>query len=144
MDAAQQRSARQQAQALLPGLGFPSPAGVGDALPIVDDQGRLERWFVPVRAGATLLGFVVLSPTLTLLRSSAFAAPVPADDWLDPQRIRARAEEFSGEQAVEQPTLGHDGPADHLAWKVPMRSGTVMVAGAALWWQRPRDPGVTG
>ena len=101
------------------------------------------RWFVPVVRGDDLLGFLDFAGA-TLLRSSFFRPAGPARDWLDRDHIRGVAERFSGQDATGPPVLSHDGPPDHLAWRVPMPSGAVFVAGASAWWARLRPDDVTG
>ena len=90
-----------------------------------------------------LLGFLDFAGA-TLLRSSFFRPAGPARDWLDRDHIRRVAERFSGQDATGPPVLSHDGPPDHLAWRVPMPSGAVFVAGASAWWARLRPDDVTG
>lgn len=141
MDAA--AAAGERAARLLPGLGFPAGTTVGGAIPVQSDAGTGERWFVPAVRGDDLVGFLDFDGVV-LRRSSFLPSPTPAGEWLDPAQIRATAERFSGQQAADDPVLTHDGPPDHLAWRVPMRSGVVFVAGSAAWWARPRPDDVTG
>ncbi|MFT3860436.1 hypothetical protein [Micropruina sp.] len=137
-------AAGERAARLLPGLGFPADTTAGGAIAIESDAAASHRWFVPAVRGDDLLGFLVFDGDV-LLRSSSFPSPVPAGDWLDAERIRERAERFSGDRAVGEPVLSHDGAPDHhLAWRVPMPSGFVFVAGTAAWWSRPRPDQVTG
>lgn len=117
-------------------------AGVGDPVPIVDPDGRHDRWFVPVVVDATLLGFVVLGRDLVVHRWSTFqrrpgsldGCPEAAE-WMDRERIAATAESVAGSAApTASPVLSYDGAPDRLAWRVPLADGGVAwVAGSTAW-----------
>ena len=141
-------AAGRRADDLLPGLGYPGDVSAG--VPIVvapapggPPSGGARRWFVPIERGPDLLGYLLLTDDAVLSHSS-FAPPMPARDWVDADHIRQRAERFGGGAATGPAVLTHDGPAAHLAWRVPLAGGVVMVAGSVCWWQRPRPDDVTG
>jgi hypothetical protein len=130
------------------GLGDAGPRGagrIGAALPVVSADGERHSWFVPVTVGDRLAGFLQLRPDATLLRFSTFqrrpgdleGCPAAAD-WLDPERIRqrAQAQRRSGE-AVGEPFLSYDRSPERIAWAVPLVSATgrrlVYVAGDTVF-----------
>lgn len=121
------------------------PALLGEPLPVLDGDGRLSSWFVPLVDGDRLVGFVELLPDLTHRRTSWFPRRPDSRDgcppwawWLDPSSVleHARAEIRSEETAAD-PYLSFDGVPDRLAWAVPVQGPhggrIVFVAGDSAW-----------
>jgi hypothetical protein len=91
-------------------------------------DGRLHSWFVPVTVGNQLVGFFQFLPDGTLMRFSSFqrrageltGCPAAAD-WLDPNRIQARAEiQRQPDETSSKPFLTYDRAPDRLVWAVPL------------------------
>lgn len=90
-------------------------------------DGRLHSWFVPVTVGNHLTGFFQMLPNGTFMRFSAFqhraselsGCPAAAD-WLDSNRIKARAEaQRQPDETSGQPFLTYDRTPDKIVWAVP-------------------------
>ena len=90
--------------------------------------GRLHSWFVPVTVGNQLAGFFQFLPDGTFMRFSSFqhragelAGCPAAADWLDPNRIQARAEvQRQPDETSSKPFLTYDRTPDRLVWAVPL------------------------
>lgn len=91
-------------------------------------DGRLHSWFVPVTVGNQLAGFFQFLPDGTFMRFSSFqrradelAGCPAAADWLDPDRIQARADvQRKPGETSSKPFLTYDRTPDRLVWAVPM------------------------
>jgi len=124
-------------------------ATTGDALPVVAPGGAQHSWFVPFTTAGKLAAFAQLKPDGELLRFSTFqrrpgdlAGCPEAADWLDTDRIRARALTLArGSERAGDPLLSFDRNPDRLAWSVPLTGGAgtrhVWVAGAAVYEAAP-------
>lgn len=143
--------ARDAARALL-SQGFfanepDSAIRVGTPLAVMEpDRSRQHSWFVPLEVGPKLVGFVHLTNSLTPLRASSFQrqphvyADCPAlADWIDPDRIRARAATLAdGDEQLSSPFLTYDGDPSRLVWKIEAKSPggarrVLFVAGTAAY-----------
>jgi hypothetical protein len=120
-------------------------ARVGAALPVAGARGEVHSWFVPLVLGESLAAFVQLLPDGTLMRFSTFARRPAAAEWLEPARIRERAENAAraGETAGD-PVLTFDRSPDRLVWAVPLTTGEgvsrrVFVAGESVYEPTPGD-----
>jgi len=109
-------------------------------------DGRLHSWFVPVIVGNQLAGFFQFLQDGTYMRFSSFQrrtgelAGCPAvADWLDLDRIQARAEvERRPDETSNTPFLTYDRSPDRLVWAVPLRDARgvvrfVYVAGQTVY-----------
>ena len=125
-------------------------ATVLQALLVLVLGGGLHSWFVPVTVADRLAAFFQFLPDGTLMRFSSFqrrpgefaGCPVAAD-WLDPDRIQARAEvQRRGDETTSEPFLTFDRTPDRLVWAVPLtRAGGevrhVYVAGETVYAPPP-------
>jgi hypothetical protein len=125
-------------------------AAVGEPIPVLGADRRHHSWFVPVTVGDRLVAFFQLLPDSTLMRFSSFVRQPgrfdgcpPADQWIDPEGIAARAEPARsvGETAGE-PFLSFDRTPDRIAWAVPLAAPTgatriVYVAGESVYEGAP-------
>jgi hypothetical protein len=115
-------------------------------------DGRLHSWFVPVTIGSQLAGFFQFLPDGTFMRYSSFQrraadlAGCPAsEDWLDPERIQARAEvQRQPDETSSKPFLTYDRTPHRLVWAVPLTNARgevrlVYVAGATVYLPSPED-----
>lgn len=113
-------------------------------------DGRLHSWFVPVTVGNHLAGFFQFQREGTYLRFSSFvrrpgelAGCPAAADWLDPDRIRTRAEvRRRPDETSGTPFLTYDRTPDRLVWAVPLtdaRGGVrlVFVVGETVYAPPP-------
>jgi len=142
--------ARRVAEHLLRSGRFGGPtsaaARVLKPLAVHAPDGSLHSWFVPIAAGATLLGFAELLADLTMTRYSSFqrrpdsteGCPSVAE-WTDPAVVLATLEPhlLPGEVPGE-PVLTFDRVPSRLAWAVEVEApgGTqrrLFVAGTAFW-----------
>jgi hypothetical protein len=106
---------------------------VGEPLPVMEpDRSRQHSWFVPLEVGPKLVGFAELTNSLTPVRVSSFQrqprvyedCPALAD-WIDPDRIRARAATLvQGDEQLSPPFLTYDGDPSRLAWKIEAKSSS--------------------
>jgi hypothetical protein len=113
--------------------------GVGDDLlrrsatalrpfPVFAPAGGLHSWFVPLKVGDLLAAFFQFMPDGTLMRFSSFqrrpgefAGCPAAADWLDPDRIRARAKvQGRRDETTGEPFITYDRTPDRLVWAVPL------------------------
>lgn len=130
---------------------LPEGTGVASPLELCTPAGAPAGWFVPVVAEERLVAFLRFTKESAFQGASAFHSagsgigrcPL-AVDWLDPNRIRSRAQDMaeSGETAGE-PRFTFDGSPEHFAWRVPLRFGDsglrwVFVAGTTVWRQVDR------
>ena len=128
---------------------IPPDATVLDALPVCTREAVLHGWLVPVAAGDRLVAFLRFTPQRVLTgRSILMRGPGRVDDcpmaadWLDPERIRARAQLLAVEdEEAGAPFLSFDGVPDRLAWAVPLQQKGgqqrwVFVAGTTAWPDR--------
>jgi hypothetical protein len=89
-------------------------------------DGGLHSWFVPVTIGDQIAGFFQFLPDGTFMRFSSFqrradelAGCPAAADWLDPNRIKARAEaKRQPDERSSKPFLTYDRTPDRLVWAV--------------------------
>jgi hypothetical protein len=115
-------------------------------------SGRLHSWFVPVTVGDKLTGFFQFRADGTFMRFSSFQrrasdlAGCPATaDWLDPNRIQARAEvQCQPDETSGKPFLTYDRTPDRLVWAVPLTNARgevrlVYVAGETVYVPPPED-----
>lgn len=121
----------------------PSP---GKPLVIRSPAGEPAGWFVPLRAGDQLLGYLRFTADGTRRGLSSFqrrhgelaGCPLAAD-WLDPDRITTQARTQAGPGATASPpVLTYDGSPERLAWRVDFsardgRRFAVCVAGTSAW-----------
>jgi hypothetical protein len=128
---------------------------VRDPVPVVGPDGRVDSFVVAVVVGDKLAGFVQLLPDGRLMRYASFqrrpdsieGAP-DAADWLDPQRIRARAEARLGaRESAGTPYLTFDRSPTRLAWLVPVVGAgggerQLLVAGESVF--EPSSGGIGG
>ncbi len=125
-------------------------ANVLPALPVRAPGGRLHSFFVPVTVGDRLAAFFQFLPDGTLMRFSSFqrrpgdfgGCPAAAD-WLELNRIQARAEDQRrmGE-TTREPFLTYDRAPDRIVWAVPLTQPGgdvryVYVAGEAVYEPPP-------
>lgn len=97
-------------------------------VPIQTPDGRLHSWFVPVTVGDYLAGFFQFLPDDTFMRFSSFqrrpgklTGCPGAADWLDPDRIKARAEiQRQPDETSGKPFLTYDRTPDRLVWAVQL------------------------
>ena len=125
---------------------FGVPATLGAPLPIRAPSGAPDGWFVPLLAGERLLGYLRFTVDGERRGLSSFqrrhgdlaSCPLAAD-WLDLERISARAREHGPRgSAVSVPVLSYDGSPERLAWRVDFsdangRHVSVCVAGVVAW-----------
>jgi hypothetical protein len=115
-------------------------------------SGRLHSWFVPVTIGNQLTGFFQFLADSTFMRFSSFqrrandlAGCPDAADWLDPNRIQARAEvQRQPDETSSQPFLTYDRTPDRLVWAVPLTNACgevrlVYVVGETVYVPPPED-----
>jgi hypothetical protein len=109
---------------LPPGL----PAVAGEPLPVMAPGGAIHSWMVPFIAGAKLVAWAQLSPSLAPLRLSVLGggrmdvAP-DAADWLDTGLISAKIAAVAGAGAtLSSPVLTYDRDPSRLVWMVESRS----------------------
>lgn len=113
-------------------------------------DGRRHSWFVPVTVGNRLAGFFQFLRDGTYMRFSSFqrrpgelAGCPAAADWLDPHRIRARAEaQRRPDETSSEPFLTYDRTPDRLVWAVPFKDARgevrlVYVAGETVYAPPP-------
>jgi len=101
---------------------------VDRALPVRESGGELHSWFVPITVGDRLAAFFQFLPDGTLMRFSSFQrrpgeyAGCPAlADWVDADRIQARAaEQLPPDETPGEPFLTFDRTPDRLVWGVPL------------------------
>ena len=127
---------------------------VAQPVPVLDAQGQLHSWFVPVTVGDKLASFMELLPDLSLARYSSFqhtprtlTGCPDAALWLDKQAIRhrVRARLRPGEQ-VGVAVLTFDDTPQHLAWAVTVTnhaggSRTIFVRGEEIYEREPQTEG---
>ena len=119
---------------------------IGEPIPVVHPDGTQRSWFVPLVAGSKLAGFAELLPSLAPIRVSSFERRGRIDehapnvsDWIDIDRIRARAASIAREgEELSSPVLTYDNEPNRLAWKIvatsPLgRSRVLFVAGTAAY-----------
>jgi hypothetical protein len=107
---------------------------------------RLHSWFVPITVADRLVAFFQFLPKGEFMRFSSFqsrageSARCPAAvDWLDPDRIRARAEaQRQSDETSGEPFLTYDKSPDRLVWAVPLTNARgevhlIYVAGKTLY-----------
>lgn len=115
-------------------------------------NGRLHSWFVPVTVGNQLAGFFQFLPDDTFMRFSSFQRRVgefagcpAAADWIDLDRIQARAEvQRQSDETSGKPFLTYDRTPDRLVWAVPLTKAGgkvrhVYVAGETVYAPPPKD-----
>jgi hypothetical protein len=125
-----------------------------EPVPVREPGGRPHSWFVGVSEGDGLLGFLQLDRELGLLRYSSFQrqpgssqGSPPRADWLDPERIRARAaEKLRPGEAAGDPYLTFDANPSRLVWAVPVVGAAaegreIFVAGETVY--EPSTGGLT-
>jgi hypothetical protein len=109
-------------------------------------DGRHHSWFVPVTVSKQIVGFFQFLSDGTFMRFSSFQHRVgelagcpAAVDWLDLNRIQARAEVHRriGETTGE-PFLTYDKAPDRLVWAVPLTNANgevrhIYVAGNTVY-----------
>jgi hypothetical protein len=111
-------------------------------LEVVALGGSRAAWFVPVVAGQTLVGYLLLDPALQFIKWSSFQRRPgslercpKANAWIDPERIVAIARQATRSNTqLGTPTLSYDGVLDRIAWRVPAtgadgKTSTIFVAG---------------
>lgn len=136
-------------QGTLTGAWLRRRGTVATPVPVVDPEGRLESWFVPVVAGEVLAGYFRVAAGewswhAFMRHDDSLTGCPPASLWLDPNAIRERAGALAApDEAVGAPSLSWDGFPDRLAWAVPLTSPdgatrVILVAGRAMW---PASPG---
>jgi hypothetical protein len=108
------------------------------AVPIESPDRTRVGWLVGLVVGDRLIGFVQLDEELRFRRYASFARETPANDWLDPETVLARAGAHSrpGEQ-LATPFLGYDANPDRVAWVVKAtgsegKERTLLVAGTEV------------
>lgn len=125
---------------------FGVAAAPGAPLMIRASSGSADGWFVPLLAGERLLGYLRFTADGSRRGLSSFqrrpgdlaSCPLAAD-WLDPERITARAREHAAPGAsAAAPVLSFDGSPERLAWRVDFsdpngRRFAVCVAGTVAW-----------
>jgi hypothetical protein len=127
-------------------------ATVGSAVSVLNPGGGLHSWFVPVTVGDRLAAFFQFLPDGTLMRFSSFQRRPgelddcpPVADWLDPDRIRARAEvQRRTDETTGEPFLSYDRTPDRLVWAVPLSDDRgdvrlLYVAGETVYAPPPGD-----
>ena len=125
-----------------------TPATLSAPLTIHGPAGEADGWFVPLLTGEQLIGYLRFGADGSRRGLSSFqrrpgqrAGCPQAADWLDAQRItaRARAHAHAGPDATAlPPVLSYDGSPEHLAWRVVFtaadgRRCAVCVAGTSAW-----------
>jgi len=97
---------------------------------LLDPEGNLHSWFVPVTIGDRLAGFFQLLPDLTMMRYSSFQRHDNSIDgcpakalWLDEAAILNRFQEYAGAgEFVSQPYLTYDKSPSRLVWAALCRA----------------------
>lgn len=125
---------------------------VGTPIAVQAPDGLLNSWFVPITIGDLLAGFIQFLPDGTFMRFSSFqrhagslAGCPAAADWLDPDRIQARAKGHrQSDERSGEPFLTFDKSPDRLVWAVPMTKPGgdvryVYVAGKIVYVASPDD-----
>ncbi len=148
---------RAQAQNLLRGGTVGSPLVVESGhvetpIAVQAPDGQLHSWFVPVTVGNLLAGFFQFLADGTFMRFSSFqrragelAGCPPAADWLDLDRIQARAEvKRQPDETSGKPFLTYDRTPDRLVWAVPLTNARgqvrlVYVAGETVYVPPPGE-----
>jgi hypothetical protein len=142
-----QNRARELLRTGMPG-GFPvrKSGRVKQPIPVLESDGELHSWFVPVTVGDLLAGFFEFQTDLTFMRYSSFqrqedsleGCPA-AESWTDVKAIQrlAATNARPGEKAGE-PFLTYDRSPSRLVWAVALESPdgttrTVHVAGSWVW-----------
>jgi hypothetical protein len=103
-------------------------ATIHPALPVLESTGKLNSWFVPILVGDRMAAFFQFLPDGTFMRFSSFqhkagdlAGCPPATDWLDLNRIQARAEiQRQSDETSNKPFFTYDRSPDRLVWAVPL------------------------
>jgi hypothetical protein len=128
---------------------------VRDPVPVLGPDGEVHSYAVGVVVGEKLAGLLQFLPDGTLMRFASFErgrgsveeAP-DAADWLDPQRIRARAEaHLRPHESTRTPYLTFEANPTRLAWLVPVVSPSgaerqLLVAGTSVF--EPSGGGIGG
>lgn len=128
---------------------------VREPVPVLGPDGEVHSFAVGVAVGEKLAGLLQFLPDGTLMRYASFqrgrdsVAEAPeAADWLDPKRIRARAEEhLRPHESTRTPYLTFDANPTRLAWLVPVVSASggerpLLVAGTSVF--EPSGGGIGG
>lgn len=115
---------------------------ITDPIPILNQDGTVNSWFVGIVALGKLAGYMQLSPDLVLMGYSTFQRnPLNLDScpdaktWLDKDYIMDRARTTITESdELEQPFLTYDENPTRIAWAVTAtnkqgRKKTILVAG---------------
>lgn len=124
---------RATAQGLLRGGAISGPlvtasGQVETPLPVHGPQNSMHSWFVPVTIGDQLVGYFQFLPDGTFMRYSSFqrrpdklTGCPKANDWLDPDQIRAYAEAYRlPDETSGTPILTYDKSPDRIVWAVPL------------------------
>jgi hypothetical protein len=119
-------------------------------LPVRAPAGGLHSWFVPVSVGDLLAASFQFLPDGTLMRFSSFqrrpgefAGCPAAADWLDSDRIQARAVvQRRTNEGTGEPFLTYDRTPDRLVWAVPLTNPRgevrlIFVAGESVYAPPP-------
>lgn len=128
------------------GASFGAPATLAAPKAISGPAGEPQGWLVPLLAGDRLLGYLRFTSSGSRRGLSSFqrqrgdlsSCPLAAD-WLDPDRIGARARTQAGPDATAaSPVLSYDGSPERLAWRVDFTGPrgqrfSVCVAGTSAW-----------
>lgn len=128
------------------GASFGVPATLAAPRLISSPAGEPDGWFVPLLASEQLLGYLRFTASGARRGMSSFqrqrgdlSSCPPAADWLDADRIGARARTQAAPDATASaPLLSYDGSPDRLAWRVDFtapngRRFSVCVAGTSAW-----------
>lgn len=129
-----------------------TPGRVETPLAVQAPDGRLHSWFVPVTVGNQIAAFFQFLRDGTFMRFSSFqrrtgelvGCPAAAD-WLEPNRIQARAQaQRQAEETIGEPFLTYDRSPDRLVWAVPLTNARgevrfVYVAGKTVYLPPPAE-----
>lgn len=127
-----------------------SAARLGEPIPIVNAEGELHSWFVPVLLGKRMAGFMQLTTSLAFLRYAGWPEPSDPALWLDAEAVTLRARDLLGPDAeLSAPYLSFDVSPERVAWRVDAKTSqgerkTIFVAGKYSYEDRPNGHEGTG
>jgi hypothetical protein len=115
-------------------------------IPIAEPSGGIHSWFVALTADKSLIGFMQIDSSLSLLRYSSFQRDPnslqgcpEADTWLNPKRILTLAKTKADKgDSLSDPILTYDQNPSRIVWSIIARktngkTNTIYVAGEYVY-----------